>query len=151
MAWRHASWLEVSCFQLQDLDVNIGVYRDDGLAISRRTENIKKHIYCVFNQNGLRITIEANKQIINFLDVTFNLNNNPHQPFTKPNTILQYVHHKSNHPPITTKNTPAGIDKRLSSLKSEKAAFDQAAPPYQKNTQRKWIPLHSTLQTDNDC
>ena len=28
--------------QLQDLDMNIGLYRDDGLAISRVTENIKK-------------------------------------------------------------------------------------------------------------
>ena len=38
----------------------------------------------------------------------------------------------SNHPPITTKNTPAGINKRLSSLSSDKASFDKAAPPYQK-------------------
>lgn len=27
---------------------------------------------------------------------------------------------------------PAGINKRLSSLSSDKASFDQAAPPYQK-------------------
>ena len=33
-------------------------------------------------------------------------------------------------PPITTKNIPAGINKRLSSLSSDKASFDQAAPPY---------------------
>ena len=122
--------------QLQDLDVNIGLYRDNSLAISkvspRRTENIKKHICRVFNQNGLRITIEANKQIINFLDVTFNLNNKTYQPFTKPNTTLQYVHRESNYPPITTKNMPAGINKRLSSLSSDKASFDPAAPPYQK-------------------
>ena len=35
--------------QLQNLDVNIGLYRDDGLAISnaapRDTENIKKHFF----------------------------------------------------------------------------------------------------------
>ena len=31
-----------------------------------------------FNYNGLRITIETNKQIINFLDVTFNLNRSKH-------------------------------------------------------------------------
>ena len=78
--------------QLQNLDVNIGLYRDDGLAISkaaqRYTENIKKEICRVFNQHGLRITIEANKPIINFLDVTFNLNNSTSQPFTKPNTKL---------------------------------------------------------------
>ena len=39
----------------------------------RDTENIKKEICRIFNHTGLRITIEANKQTINFLDVTFNL------------------------------------------------------------------------------
>ena len=33
---------------------------------------------------------------------------------------------------ITTKNIPAGINKRLSSLSSDKTSFDQGAPPYQK-------------------
>ena len=78
--------------QLQHLNINIGLYRDDGLAITnaspRDTENTKKEICRIFNNNGLRITIEANKQIINFLDVTFNLNQNTYQPFTKPNTEL---------------------------------------------------------------
>ena len=122
--------------QLQHLNVNVGLYRDDGLAITdatpRDAENIKKEICRIFNNNGLRITIEANKQVINFLDVTFNLNRSSYQPFTKPNTSLQYVHRESNHPPITTKNIPAGINKRLSSLSSDKTSFDQAAPPYQK-------------------
>ena len=122
--------------QLQDLNTNVGLYRDDGLAITnatpRETESIKKEICRIFNNNGLRITIEANKQIINFLDVTFNLKRSTYQPFTKPNTSLQYVHRESNHPPITVQNIPAGINKRLSSLSSDKASFDQAAPPYQK-------------------
>ena len=122
--------------QLQHLNINVGLYRDDGLAITnaspRDTENIKKEICRIFNSNGLRITIEANKQIINFLDVTFNLNQSTYQSFTKPNTELLYVHRESNHPPITTKNIPAGINKRLSSLSSDKVSFDQAAPPYQK-------------------
>ena len=122
--------------QLQHLNINVGLYRDDGLATTntttRNTENIKNEICRVFKNNGLRITIEANKQIINFLDVTFNLNQNTYKPFTKPNTTLQYVHRESNHPPITTKNIPAGINKRLSSLSSDKASFDQAAPSYQK-------------------
>ena len=134
--------------QLQDLNINVGLYRDDGLAITnatpRDTENIKKKICRIFNNNGLRITIEANKQIINFLDVTFNLNRSTYQPFTKPNTSLQYVHRESNHPPITTKNIPAGINKRLSSLSSDKASFDQAAPPYQKALDESGY--HYTLQ-----
>ena len=61
--------------QLQGLNANIGLYRDDGLAITnatpRETENIRKEICRIFNNNGLRITIEANKQIINFVEVTF--------------------------------------------------------------------------------
>ena len=52
--------------QLQDLNVNVGLYRDDGLAITdatpRDAENIKKEICRIFNNNGLRITIEANKK-----------------------------------------------------------------------------------------
>ena len=71
--------------QLQELNTNIGLYRDDGLVISdttpRDTENFKKEICRIFNHNGLRITIEANKQTINFLDVTFNPNKNNYQPF----------------------------------------------------------------------
>ena len=122
--------------QLQHLNINVGLYRDDGLAITsatpRDTENIKKEICRIFNSNGLRITIEANKRTINFLDITFNLDQGTYRPFTKPNTALLYVHRESNHPPVTTKNIPAGINKRLSSLSSNKASFDQAAPPYQK-------------------
>ena len=122
--------------QLQHLNINVGLYRDDGLAITsatpRDTENIKKEICRIFNSNGLRITIEANKRTINFLDITFNLDQGTYRPFTKPNTKLLYVHRESNHSPVTTKNIPAGINKRLSSLSSNKASFDQAAPPYQK-------------------
>ena len=54
------------------------------------------------------------------------------EPFTKPSTSLQYVHRESKQPPITTKNVPAGIKKRLPSLLSDKATFDQDAPPFQK-------------------
>ena len=101
----------VGCFllsQLQELlGHNIGLYRDDGLVISESTpkaiENIKKEMCRIFKSNGLRITIEVNKQIVNFLDVTFNLTNNTHHPYTKANTTLQYVHKESNHPPVVIK------------------------------------------------
>ena len=105
---------------------------------------MKKEICSIFNHNGLQITIEVNKQTLNFLDMTFNFNKSTYLPFTKPNTTLQYVHCKSNHPPITTKNIPAGINKQLSSLSSDKASFDQAAPLYQKALDkcRYWFTLH---------
>ena len=67
-------------YQLQDLNINVGLYRDDGLAITnatpRDTENIKKEICRIFNNNGLRITIEAHKKIINFQDVATTIDNN---------------------------------------------------------------------------
>ena len=53
------------------------VCRDDGLAVTdtspKMTENIKKEICRIFKKHGLQITIEANKQVVNFLDVTLNL------------------------------------------------------------------------------
>ena len=101
-------------------------------ATPRQTENIKKEICQIFNRNGLHITIEANKQVVNFLDVTLNLHKSTYQPFTKPNTTLLYVHRESNHPQSITRNIPAGINKRLSTLSSDKASFDQATPPYQE-------------------
>ena len=55
-----------------------------------------------------------------------------YQPFTKPNTTLDNVHRESNYPPTTIKNILVGINRRLSSLSSDKASFDQAAPPCQK-------------------
>jgi len=115
---------------------NIGLYRDDGLAACtenpRNTEKLKKLICATFNQHGLKITIEANKKIINFLDVTLNLNNNTHTPYTKPSNTILYVHKNSNHPPAITKNLPDNINRRLTTLSSNEHEFNKAAPPYQK-------------------
>ena len=35
----------------------------------------------VFKLNGLKITIDANKKIVNFLDVTLNLTNGSYNPY----------------------------------------------------------------------
>ena len=54
--------------------MEIGLYKDDGLAVIDQTpqkiEKIKKEICKVFAKNNLRITVEANKKVVNFLDVT---------------------------------------------------------------------------------
>ena len=63
----------------------IGLYRDDGLAVLHETprtiERIKQQICQLFARNGLRITIEANKKVVNYLDVTLDLNSGKHHPF----------------------------------------------------------------------
>ena len=50
---------------------------------------MKKDIRKVFQDNELRITIEANKKVVNFLDVTFDLNSGQHIQYVKPNNTLQ--------------------------------------------------------------
>ena len=64
---------------------NIGLYRDDGLAILKATsgseaERIKKKIVKVFKDQGLRVTIQTNLKTVDFLDVTFNLPNDTFSP-----------------------------------------------------------------------
>ena len=90
---------------------SIGLYRDDGLCASsatpRQLEIMKKKICRIFNQNGLQITIEANHKIVNFLDVTFDLNTGLYKPFMKENDHPLYVNSNSNHPPLVLKSIPS--------------------------------------------
>lgn len=113
-----------------------GLYRDDGLGIikatPRQVENTKKKICDIFNTLGLNITIEANLKIVNYLDVNLNLNTGKHSPYMKVNNNLKYVHSCSNHPPSITRNIPASINRRLSTISSNRETFEKAKPPYQQ-------------------
>ncbi|XP_067933264.1 uncharacterized protein [Watersipora subatra] len=88
-----------------------GLYRDDGLGIikdtSRQIEKIKKDLCKIFKNHGLRITIDANRKSVNYLDITLHLNNGNYKPFNKPNNLPIYVSSKSNHPRNIIKNLPA--------------------------------------------
>ena len=122
--------------KLSHININIGLYRDDGLGASRltarQTEIAKKKLCSVFKEHGLKITIEANVKIVNFLDVTFNLQTDTYQPYMKPNSKPVYVHKQSNHPPQILKNIPESVNRRLSSISSNKDVFDKASKPYQE-------------------
>lgn len=114
----------------------VGLYRDDGLAVCKATpkeiEKTKKEVSNVFKSNGLKITIDANKKIVHFLDVTFDLTNGSYKPYMKPNNKLSYVHRQSNHPPALLKNIPLNINKRLTNISSSKEVFDESIAPYQQ-------------------
>ena len=75
--------------QLQDLGLDIGVYRNDGLALSKfsrkKNEDIKKKLCEIFKRNGPSITITTNLKDVEFLDVTLDLNLGTYKPFLKPN------------------------------------------------------------------
>ena len=130
----------VGCYLLSQLtqisDLNIGLYRDDGLAVFNQTphkiERVKKEICRIFANNNLRITVEANKKTVNFLDVTLDLTTERFKPYSKPATTPLYVHSRSNHPPNIIRNIPEAINKRLSEISSDEDAFNEAAPLYQE-------------------
>ena len=114
----------------------VGLYRDDGLAVCKATpkevERTKKEVCNVFKSKGLKITIDANKKIVHFLDVTFDLTDGSYKPYMKPNNKLSYVHQQSNHPPALLKNIPLNINKRLTNISSSKEVFDESIAPYQQ-------------------
>ena len=115
---------------------NIGLYRDDGLAAVEnlsgpQTERLKKDFQQVFNDNGLKIVIESNLKVVDYLDVTLDLNNGTHKPYRKPNDETLYIDAKSNHPPNIIKQLPISVEDRLRCLSSSKRIFNEAAQHYQ--------------------
>ena len=72
--------------QLKQLPgIEIGLYRDDRLSVLNQTpqERAKKEIRQIFARNNLKFTIEANKKVVNFLNVTLDLTGK-FKPYTKP-------------------------------------------------------------------
>ena len=130
----------VGLFILNDLcntygKQNIGLYRDDGLAIFKNTsgpqaERIRKDITRRFKTHGLNITIQTNMKIVNYLDVTFDLTNSTYCPYRKPNNEPQYINTKSNHPPNIIKQLPASINRRLSDNSCNERVFNKGKTIY---------------------
>ena len=56
---------------------DLGLYRDDGLAVTRstarQTEKLKQKLVNAFEEEGLRITVTANIHSVNFLVVNLEL------------------------------------------------------------------------------
>ena len=118
-----------------------GLYRDDGLAALRNisgpeSERIRKKFIKIFKENHFNLEIRCNLKIVDYLDVTFNLNDGSYRPYHKPNDELMYVHQESNHPPAITKQLPLSIQARLRSLSSSKEIFDESVKPYQEALNR---------------
>ena len=96
---------------------DIGLYRDDGLAAFNKTpkqmENVKKHICKIFSEHNLKITIEANKKCVNYLDVTLDLRSQSFKPYMKPGNTPQYINRDSNHPPTILRTVPPSNQQKI--------------------------------------
>ena len=58
---------------------DFGLHRDEGLVVLKnksgsKSEQVKKNIQKIFKEHGLDVTIQCNIKVVNYLDVTFNLN-----------------------------------------------------------------------------
>ena len=118
-------------------ELNLGLYRDDGLATHRRlpgpeTDRIRKGLISLFKDLGLAIEITIDMTNVNFLDVNMDLISEKYRPYRKPNDQPSYVHRDSNHPPTVLKQIPISINKRLCNISSSEAEFTNEIPLYQE-------------------
>ena len=125
--------LSLLCVKYNKKD--IGLYRDDGLAVFKNisgpmSEKIKKDFQSIFQENDLEIVISCNMK--NYLGVTFNLNDGTYRPYHKPNVDIMYIQSESNHPPGIITQLPLSIETRLCNISSSKEIFDESAKVYQE-------------------
>ena len=94
-------------------------------------ERIKKSLQKTFKDCGLEMVAESNLKIVNYLDVTLNLNNGSFRPYHKPGDIIHYISIESNHPSNLINHLPVSIETRLSNNFSNENIFKEAAIYYE--------------------
>ena len=118
-------------------ELNIGLYCDDGLAAHGRIpgpnlERIRKDIQKFFGTYGLKCAIKTNMKVVNFLDVTMNLNNESFRPYRKLNDTPVYVHTQSNHPKNVINEIPLSVNRTLSMISIDESILKSTKGSYQK-------------------
>ena len=116
---------------------DFGLYRDDGLGVVKNKsglvrEKIKKNMQKIFKENKLDIVIQCNMKMVNYLDVSINLNNSNYKPYRKPDNEILYLHKDSNHQPSILKQIPTSIKKGISTWSSNETLFSESKEIYQK-------------------
>ena len=114
---------------------NIGLYRDGGLSVFKnynghQNDKVWKEMVDLFKQHHLNLEIIYNLEILDYLDITFDLTTGLFKPYNKTNNIPRYVNSKSNHPPSILKEIPKSVLKRISSNFCNEQVFNAAAPFY---------------------
>ena len=71
-------------------------------------------------------------QRVDFLDITFNINENSYRPYRKPNDSMLYIDTMSDHPPCIKRGLPNMIEHRISRLCSNENIFEEEKTPYEE-------------------
>ena len=116
-------------------NANISLYRDDGLAVFRSTngrvlDKTRKEFTKVLEELGLKITVQSNLKVVDYLDITLNLESRKYHPYRKPGNDPLYINAKSNHPPSIIKEIQCSTGRRISALSSDRDQFNNAAKVY---------------------
>ncbi|KAL9966710.1 hypothetical protein ACROYT_G024826 [Oculina patagonica] len=114
---------------------DIGLYRDDGLAIfksmnARSGDKVRKKFSEILGNLGLKITVQSNLKVVNYLDVTLNLTTGKYYPYRKPDNNPLYINVDSNHPPSVIRQIPASISTRISGLSCDAEEFSKTSQLY---------------------
>ena len=114
---------------------DIGLYRDDGLAVfknmnARAGDRTRKALSKVIGDLGLKITVQGNLKVVNYLDVTLNPTTGRYFPYRKPDNDPLYINARSNHPPSIIRQIPTSIGTRVSSLSCDQDEFDKSSQLY---------------------
>ena len=119
---------------------NNGLYRDDGLIMLPKCPGPKREIIedlqKLFRSHGLKITIVSTGPVASYLDVTMDLSDGTYRPYRKPNDSPVYINVASNHPPSILKHVPKMLEKKLQSISSDEAVFNNAKTPYEEALKR---------------
>ena len=113
---------------------NLGLYRDDGLAVTRGTAR----------------QIEKLKQKLTKVFVNLDLSNGVFKAYMKPNDVPLYVHSQSNHPKQVLENIPLAVNDRLNRISANKTVFDAATPPYQEALRKSGYSHNLTFTPPQD-
>ena len=123
----------------------IGLYRDDGLAISPCTsghlaDQLHKKIVAIFKNNKLDITTECKLVETDFLDLNLDLKSGKYWPYRKLNSEPLYIDARSNHLPSINKHLPTMIANCISTNSCNLDEFHKAAPAYKGALQEARFP-----------
>ena len=75
--------------------------------------------------------METNSKVVDFLNITFNLNNGIHELYKKPNDTV-YINKIYNHPQQIINKLPRIISDRLSRISSNMKVFNTSKGEYEE-------------------
>ena len=114
----------------------VGLYREDGLIYLENANGpfiskIEKALHRIFKRNQLKISVEQKGYTVNFLNVTLStmvLINYTRSLTTTSSTLAGHL----TTPPCIPRNIPSSIEKRLNTISSSEAEFNEAKTDYER-------------------